>query len=98
MLSRLELCWKKGANQDIFIMATILNPYVRRSCFNREVLSDQDIENMAVRTFERLFQCTPDQALQGYLNGIGAYSDTSMNLKSPLDDAIDNGKVRRTHL
>lgn len=98
MLSRLELRWKKGADQDLFILATLLNPYVRRTCFNREVLSDQDIEHMAKRTFKHLFQCDPQgsftDALLDYLDGEGCYSREAMNLDDVLKTATTEGKVR----
>ena len=101
MLSRLELRWKNGADQDLFILATILNPYIRRTIFNREVLSNQDIENMAKRTFKRLFLHEPDpsfsEALQDYLEGEGDYSAASMDLDSQEKHAREKGQVITTY-
>lgn len=98
MLSRLELRWKKAADHDLFILATVLNPYIRQSCFNAKVLSGQDIEPMARRTFERLFRCAPEpsfsEAVYAYLEREGDYSDKKMNLEVLEHSARERGQVR----
>ena len=100
MLDRIELRWRKGADQDLFILSVVFNPYIRASCFNREALSMQDIINMATRTFARLFQREPEpsfiSALERYLGWEGEYSEHMMGLPRHLDGAKAQGIVSDT--
>ncbi|EJF62989.1 hypothetical protein DICSQDRAFT_15853, partial [Dichomitus squalens LYAD-421 SS1] len=80
-------------NQDLFILAGFLNPYVRASCFNRKVLCGQDIVNLAIRVFKRLFECDPEasfsDAVEAYMYRQGHYTDAAMNLAGHLSNAKD---------
>lgn len=51
----LERRWK-AADQDLFILAIFLNPYIRSRPFSTQALSHADLEDMAERTYKRLFQ------------------------------------------
>ena len=94
MLDKLEARWKKNADQDLFILAGFLNPYVRADCFQRAALSRQDWVNLAVRVFTRLFGCTPElpfnEAVEHYLEREGNYTDEKMGLETHRKDAKDH--------
>ena len=100
MLSKLEVRWKKNADQDLFILAGLLNPYVRDGCFNREALSRQDLVDITVRVFTRLFRCAPEatfsDAVEEYLDWKGDYTDEAMKLSTHLKNAGD--KVSQDNL
>jgi hypothetical protein len=46
ILASLEKRWAK-ADQEVFILAVFLNPYIRHCCFSHSALTDADIYNMA---------------------------------------------------
>ena len=99
MLGRLEFRWGKGAkpDHDVFILAVILNPYVRATCFNREKLSGQDIINLTTAVFKRLFLSAPGPsfvaALEQYLEWQGEYSSENMGLDEHLNSALAQHSV-----
>ena len=51
ILASLEKWWAK-ADQEVFILAVFLNPYIHSQCFSHLVLMDADLYNMAARVFE----------------------------------------------
>ena len=99
MLGKLEARWEKNADQDLFILAGFLNPYVRASCFNQQVLCGQDIVNLAIRVFTRLFECKPEasfsMAVESYMYREGHYSDEAMSLSQHLSNANHNVSKKR---
>lgn len=97
MLTRLEHRWKNAADHELFLTTSICNPYTRRTCFNRAVLSNQDIEAMFRRVFARIIGREPEpsftEAVHEYLDAQGDFSDTRMGLADHLRNAEAQGKV-----
>ncbi|KAJ2984582.1 hypothetical protein NUW54_g10457 [Trametes sanguinea] len=97
MLARIELRWRKGAgkDQDLFILAVFLNPYIRGYCFNHEALSTAELIKIAVNAFTRLFGCAPNtdftEALIDYSTGKAEFSDEHMSLAGHLEHATSLG-------
>ena len=54
ILTSLEERWAK-ADQDVFILAVFLNPYICSKCFSRAALTEAALYNMTVQVFEQLF-------------------------------------------
>ncbi|OSD05874.1 hypothetical protein PYCCODRAFT_1404696 [Trametes coccinea BRFM310] len=98
MLSRLELRWKKGAGQeqDLFILAVFLNPYIRGYCFDREALPPSEVYGMATRAFLRFFGTTPNaeftDALVDYSQNTREFTDDAMGLAAKERSAQDRGE------
>lgn len=84
VIKSLEKRWA-AADQEVFIVAAFLNPYIRRRCFSRAVLTDGELYNMVARVFERLFGRRPDldlfKAFMDYTKGQGEFSDDRMSLE-----------------
>ena len=86
VLTSLERRWSQAIEQDLFILAVIFNPYVRRRCFNplNPLFSEASLWNMVEECFTRLFQYQPDyyftKAFTEYLHELGDFSDQRMNL------------------
>jgi hypothetical protein len=82
-LGSLEKRWAK-ADQEVFILAVFLNPYIRRRCFSRSALTEADLYNMAARVFERLFGKKAGidflKAFTDYSKGLAEFSDERMSL------------------
>ncbi|KZT64567.1 hypothetical protein DAEQUDRAFT_642006, partial [Daedalea quercina L-15889] len=53
--------WKKQ-DQAVFILAIILNPYIRISAFscNSPFRQADEITNLAVEAFRRFYRCEPN--------------------------------------
>ncbi|KAM5543668.1 hypothetical protein V8D89_002919 [Ganoderma adspersum] len=81
MLSKLEARWKKNADQDLFILAGLLNPYV---------LSRQDLIDLAVRPTFRT-------AVEKYLEWEDDYTEEKMKFSTHLKDAGDKELVDRSN-
>ncbi|KAJ2986487.1 hypothetical protein NUW54_g9747 [Trametes sanguinea] len=98
MLSRLELRWKKGAgqDQDLFILAVFLNPYVRGYCFDREALPPAEVYTMATQAFKRFFGTVPNadftDALVDYSQNVKEFADEAMGLADKERSAQDKGE------
>ncbi|KAM5544107.1 hypothetical protein V8D89_002293 [Ganoderma adspersum] len=73
-----------GKEQEAFILALFLNPYVRGYCFNQETINGADILDIASHLFKRFFGCSPDTtftgALLNYSQRRGEFSDSRMQL------------------
>lgn len=83
ILASLEKRWS-AADQDVFILAVLFNPYIRHQCFSRSALSHADLYDMAERVYKRVFQKDADVAFlvgfTDYYNGEGEYSHERMKL------------------
>lgn len=83
IIRSIEKRWAK-ADQDVFIAATFLNPYIRKRCFNPAVLTESSLYNLIERVFERLFEKKGDLALlrafTDYAKGVSEFLDEEMNL------------------
>lgn len=60
----LEKRWKK-ADQDIFIVAVFLNPYIRAKLFRQQFLTEAQLYNIVERLYERLMCCKADLGFMG---------------------------------
>lgn len=85
ILGSLEQRWAV-ADQDVFILAVLFNPYIRARCFSTSHLAHGVLYDMAEHVFQRLFG--PEEpglnfmlAFDEYIDGVGAYSPTAMKLE-----------------
>jgi len=80
VLGSLEKRWW-AADQDVFILAMHLHPWIRGRCFAKS-LSKSVLYNMAENVYKRVFEQEPGWALlqefMDYSEGVGIYSDESM--------------------
>lgn len=85
LLGSLEKRWD-AADQDVFILSLVLNPYIRNACFapGHPELSRSGLCAMAKRVCERTFdtQCNSDftGAFMDYLHGREEFSAERMHL------------------
>ncbi|KAI0309211.1 hypothetical protein OF83DRAFT_1024938, partial [Amylostereum chailletii] len=86
VLRSLEKRWAKQ-DQDIIILATILNPFIRANVFSAtsEYHRPRKIIQLATAAYERFFRKTPNlefkQAITDYLNHLGRWTDDAMGLE-----------------
>ncbi|KAL6307742.1 ribonuclease H-like domain-containing protein [Sparassis latifolia] len=84
ILGSLERRWKK-ADQDVFILAIFLNPYIQGRCFNRAALTQAALIEITKCTFTRLFGEAPNSdfvvALIDYSKGRDIFTDQLMQLE-----------------
>jgi hypothetical protein len=82
ILGSLEKWWAV-ADQDVFILAVLLNPWIRGHPFSKKLLS-MDLFNMADRVFKRLFSQDPKFAFMAefidYYEGVEKFLEASMGL------------------
>ncbi|KAI8971257.1 ribonuclease H-like domain-containing protein, partial [Trametes punicea] len=88
ILGLIERRWEKiGHDCEAFILALLLNPYIRRDCFNKNnpALTEASLWSMFKRLFHQVMQQNADfevrQAFSDYLSRVGWWSDESMSLK-----------------
>ncbi|KAH9065038.1 hypothetical protein EDB87DRAFT_1535818, partial [Lactarius vividus] len=69
VLASLEKRWA-AADQDPFIVAVVLNPFLRGTCFSREdvTLTPIGLCNMLKRLHLRIFRCEADYHFQCYVS------------------------------
>lgn len=83
VLASLEKRWKK-IDQDIFIVAVFLNPYIRANLFKRQYLTEAHLYFIVERLYERLMRCTADMsfmtAFDDYKSSSAEFSDEGMSL------------------
>ncbi|KAH9931247.1 ribonuclease H-like domain-containing protein, partial [Fomitopsis serialis] len=86
----LEKRWKQ-ADQEVFVLAVLFNPYLRRKAFNPDnaLFTEASLWGMVDRCFRRMFPspeyAPPDyemrRAFTDYLTGLGTFSDEAMSLE-----------------
>lgn len=88
----LEKRWK-NADQDVFILALVFNPYIRRKAF-KDGISFRTVAGLwevVRRTYMRFYDKEPDGIFRKnfteYLGGTGKWSDERMSLVYHRDDA-----------
>ncbi|KAI0771477.1 ribonuclease H-like domain-containing protein [Trametes elegans] len=103
ILTLLEDRWKKvGDNREIFILALLFNPYVRRDCFNsaNPALTVASLWRIFKRVFRRMMQREPDvqvmRAFSDYLARVGQWSDESMMLQDWRKQAVYEAGTNRS--
>lgn len=85
IIKSLEKRWKK-ADQDIFIVAIFLNPFIRDTLFKKEFLTEAKLYNIVERVYERILRCSADgnldflRAFEDYKRSQGEFSDDNMSL------------------
>ncbi|KAI0362751.1 hypothetical protein OH77DRAFT_1379925, partial [Trametes cingulata] len=87
MVDKLETRWRKqGSNREVFILAMVFNPYVRKDCFNPQnpALTPGELLNMFCRVYRRMMQQEPNLelivAFEEYLGRVGRWSDEALHL------------------
>lgn len=79
----LEKRWA-AADQDVFILAAFLNPYIRHQPFSKSALSHADINEIANRVCRRVLKKEPNLdfalAFTSYYNNEDRYSKHWMHL------------------
>ncbi|KAH9941964.1 hypothetical protein B0H21DRAFT_751962 [Amylocystis lapponica] len=79
----LEKRWK-AADQDVFIMAVFLNPYIRGHCFNRASLTSSAIISIAKRIFKRVFGVESEvdfvRGMVNYSTSMAEFTDEQLRL------------------
>lgn len=83
VLTSLELRWKR-ADQEVFILAVLFNPFVRNSGFSDASLPLSALVQMCMRAYERFFRQEPSMELwdacHRYIKREGRYSDSNLSL------------------
>jgi hypothetical protein len=83
ILGSLEKRWAK-ANQDVFILAVFLNPYIRQQPFSHVALTHANIYEITARLFMCIFDQQPNlqflKAFEDYFNNTDDFSCRSMEL------------------
>lgn len=85
VLASLERRWAK-ADQDIFLLALVFNPYVRVSCFAEDspFRVPGKIYELAKSAFRRFYNMEPGMNFQNeltdYLQGVGLWTEEGMQL------------------
>ena len=88
----LEKHWKK-ADQDIFLLAVVLNPYLRVSCFSERspYRNFPNVWHLFQKVFLRLYGIEPNlefrSTLQEYVSEIGGWSALDMGLDQYMEQA-----------
>ncbi|KAI1781894.1 hypothetical protein LXA43DRAFT_857686, partial [Ganoderma leucocontextum] len=96
VLESLERRWK-AADQDVFILAIFLNPYIRHHVFNKHALTVGQLIDMARYAFKRFFKVDATAAftvgLIDYANGKSEFSASSMLLDDIRTQAVRENKA-----
>jgi hypothetical protein len=84
IIKSLEKRWKK-ADQDVFIAAVFLNPFIRASLFNKAALNDVDLHAVLEHVYEHVMRRKADltflAAFEDYRLRRAEFSDERMGLK-----------------
>ncbi len=92
VLASLEKRWA-AADQEPFIAAVVLNPFLRGTCFSHAngVLTPIGLYNILKRLHLRIFRCEVDSyfhsAFMDYYNGRAEYSNVYLSLEGWEDTA-----------
>ncbi|KAF8956827.1 ribonuclease H-like domain-containing protein [Flammula alnicola] len=94
IIKSLEKRWKK-ADQDIFIVAVFLNPFIRSDLFKRTALRESELYIIVERVYERLMRCKATipflSAFEDYKRRQGEFSDEAMSLNMMKQKFADEG-------
>lgn len=84
VIRSLEKRWKK-ADQDVFIAAVFLNPFIRASLFSKAAINDAELYTILERVYERVMQRKADltflAAFEDYRLKLAEFSDEKMSLE-----------------
>ncbi|KAL6309073.1 ribonuclease H-like domain-containing protein, partial [Sparassis latifolia] len=109
VLNSLEKRWA-NVDQPIFILAVILNPYLRVSPFTHDspLRTFHHVWQLMKNAYLRMYRVEPDNefrtALSQYLNRLGEWSDESMELDARKENArklkttVDLLQIWREHV
>ncbi|THU81342.1 hypothetical protein K435DRAFT_617015, partial [Dendrothele bispora CBS 962.96] len=93
------------ADQDIFILAVVFNPYIRNKAFrrNHSIRTIGGLWVIVSRVYKRFYDKLPDRdfrrAFTEYISGTGRWSYDGMSLRYHLDDAkAENTFVDRVNV
>jgi hypothetical protein len=94
VINSLEKRWKK-TDQDGFIVAVFLNPYIQARLFKQQFLTEAQLYNIVERVYERIMRCRADlgfmDAFEDYKRSRREFSDDYMSLvlmKRRFADAV----------
>ncbi|KAF8960763.1 ribonuclease H-like domain-containing protein, partial [Flammula alnicola] len=94
IIKSLEKRWKK-ADQDIFIVAVFLNPFIRSDLFKRTALRESELYIIVEHVYERLMRCKATipflSAFEDYKRRQGEFSDEAMSLNMMKQKFADEG-------
>ncbi|THU83160.1 hypothetical protein K435DRAFT_571524, partial [Dendrothele bispora CBS 962.96] len=97
VIASIEKRWKK-ADQEIFILAVVFNPYIRSRAFDpsNELASAGRMWNLVRRAYKRFSRGQEPSAefkecFTAYYRGIGRWSDEHMDLKGSRESANQRG-------
>ncbi|PCH34787.1 hypothetical protein WOLCODRAFT_51179, partial [Wolfiporia cocos MD-104 SS10] len=82
----LEKRWKQ-TDQEVFILAVVLNPYLRTKCFRsgNAAITEASLSAMLGQCYQRMFGKAPDiylfQAFTDYLHYLSEFSEDHMALE-----------------
>ncbi|EPQ49944.1 hypothetical protein GLOTRDRAFT_23281, partial [Gloeophyllum trabeum ATCC 11539] len=85
-LANLYRVFSDPTEREVFLLALVLNPYVRTRCFNRRnpLVTPGSLWQMVQRQFHRMFGEDPDAEFEitftEYIKNIGEFSDAAMDL------------------
>lgn len=84
IVKSLEKRWKK-ADQDVFISAVFLNPFIRGTLFNKASLNDIELYAVLERVYERVMRRKTDlvflAAFEDYRLRCAEFSEDRMGLE-----------------
>lgn len=85
VLASLEKRWKKS-DQDIFIAAVILNPFIRKEAFAKRFINNAGVYALLSRLWTRFYRQAPPEELykdvEDYLNFKGEYQNLQHTRKA----------------
>ncbi|KDQ53017.1 hypothetical protein JAAARDRAFT_137924, partial [Jaapia argillacea MUCL 33604] len=96
VLESLEKRWS-NTDQEIFILAVVLNPYLRNQCFhpNSPFRTEAQLWMVTKRAFVRFFSQEPDLEFSlgfaDYIHNCGDFSDEAMLLREMKEMAMKQG-------
>jgi hypothetical protein len=96
ILGSLKKRWA-AADQEVFILSVVFNPWIRTRAFNCEVLTRMQLIFMADRVFKQLLEMEPDfrfmSQFTNYCDKAWAYSNEAMVLPMWKRKAEDQVRV-----
>jgi len=76
VINSLERRWKK-TDQDVFIVAVFLNPYIRAKLFRQQFLTEAQLYNITERVYECVMRCKADL---GFMDAFDSYKRSRAKL------------------
>lgn len=104
LCASIEKRWA-ACDQDVFILAVFLNPYVRASLFNKSATNPASMVSLVLRVWARLFQQPTDnppvglrRATAEYYRREAEFSDEEMHLQLAAEEARKEVQLRSSYI